>query len=425
MFRRVFQLLVFWVAAFALLLSAPARAGQHPLGRAAQPAAPALSAFEFGENRIKGEKAEVANYTYRAPLAAPRLHLGKAPALSTHAVGPREREDYGFTGKEADVEVGLTYFGKRYLVPQAGRWLSPDPLALHVPGKADLNLYAYVRGRVFTSVDPFGLMQEEEVAGRGEGVKLQVPAPSPVEVVKHAWNGVVANAVSFGTMMLQGASLMTAPVGMDSSVKITTHQNIEQAGQDAQAKGTVATGPDPENINKLYGKGVEIFATIALSEGGAAVTRKVEQKLVRTAVTESGVAAGTVAPKGTPGAAAQDAARHEALLNQARAARDAKAAELGKLQPPARPAAVTAGYHTETGEIAVGCSKGGGNCAENQVVKALGGDASKVKMTEAVVPRKHEAPYKQKPICEKCEQTYGREAFPKDTTEFKSDKAGN
>ena len=67
------------------------------------------------------------------------------------------REDYGFTGKESDVEVGLIYFGKRFLVPSLGRWLNPDPLALHAPGKADLNLYAYVSGRVFTSVDPLGL----------------------------------------------------------------------------------------------------------------------------------------------------------------------------------------------------------------------------------------------------------------------------
>ena len=30
-------------------------------------------------------------------------------------------------GKEEDVEVGLTYFGKRYLNPLLGRWVSPDP----------------------------------------------------------------------------------------------------------------------------------------------------------------------------------------------------------------------------------------------------------------------------------------------------------
>jgi RHS repeat-associated protein len=67
------------------------------------------------------------------------------------------REDYGFTGKEEDAEIGLQYFGKRYLSPYLGRWISADPLAVHAPGEADLNLYAYVSGTVLRNVDPVGL----------------------------------------------------------------------------------------------------------------------------------------------------------------------------------------------------------------------------------------------------------------------------
>ncbi|MCB9575836.1 MAG: VCBS repeat-containing protein [Polyangiaceae bacterium] len=66
------------------------------------------------------------------------------------------REDYGFTGKEEDIDVGLTYFGKRYLSPYLNRWISPDPLAVHAFG-ADLNVYAYVNARVLAAVDPLGL----------------------------------------------------------------------------------------------------------------------------------------------------------------------------------------------------------------------------------------------------------------------------
>ncbi len=69
------------------------------------------------------------------------------------------REDYRFTGKEEDVEVGLQYFEKRYLAPGLGRWISPDPLAVDLPGSADLNLYAYVHGAVLRAVDPAGLQQ--------------------------------------------------------------------------------------------------------------------------------------------------------------------------------------------------------------------------------------------------------------------------
>jgi RHS repeat-associated protein len=66
------------------------------------------------------------------------------------------REDYRFTGKEEDSEVGLTYFGMRYLSPALGRWISADPLTVHGAG-ADLNAYAYVHAAILKAVDPVGL----------------------------------------------------------------------------------------------------------------------------------------------------------------------------------------------------------------------------------------------------------------------------
>jgi RHS repeat-associated protein len=66
------------------------------------------------------------------------------------------REDYRFTGKEEDVEVGLTYFGARYYSPYLGRWMSPDPLQVHGAG-GDPNALAYVSGRLGSAVDPNGL----------------------------------------------------------------------------------------------------------------------------------------------------------------------------------------------------------------------------------------------------------------------------
>ena len=82
-------------------------------------------------------------------------------------------EDYKFTGKEEDAEIGITYFGARYYSPYLGRWLSPDPLAIHALG-ADLNPYAYVHGRVTTAIDPNGLEGEESDAGTDPG-----PASDP------------------------------------------------------------------------------------------------------------------------------------------------------------------------------------------------------------------------------------------------------
>ena len=65
------------------------------------------------------------------------------------------REPYKFSGKEEDVEVGLVYFGARYLVPGLGRWASADPVTVH-QFRADPNPYAYVAGRPLVAIDPNG-----------------------------------------------------------------------------------------------------------------------------------------------------------------------------------------------------------------------------------------------------------------------------
>ena len=50
-----------------------------------------------------------------------------------------------------------TLFGKRYYAPALNRWVSADPLGVHVPGKADPNVYAYVVGAPLKNIDPVGL----------------------------------------------------------------------------------------------------------------------------------------------------------------------------------------------------------------------------------------------------------------------------
>jgi RHS repeat-associated protein len=75
-------------------------------------------------------------------------------------------EPYGFTGKEADEEVGLVYFGERYLIPRIGRWASPDPLSIHAAGGGEaLNAYHYVSGNLLQARDPLGLQQVAEGGG--------------------------------------------------------------------------------------------------------------------------------------------------------------------------------------------------------------------------------------------------------------------
>jgi len=80
------------------------------------------------------------------------------------------------------------------------------------------------------------------------------------------------------------------------------------------------------------------------------------------------------------------------------------------------PATVTGGYNVKTGEVAARAG-GGGKCAEDHVVEALGGNKVEIRFTVAVRPRTGV----QVPVCLRCEETYGRDSFPPGTL-FKSDK---
>jgi len=109
------------------------------------------------------------------------------------------------------------------------------------------------------------------------------------------------------------------------------------------------------------------------------------------------------------------ASRNSALQRQAVAARDALASELAEQAHP--PATVVGAYSPSTGQVTAGASRGGGlGCAEGVCSQKLG-SAADIKFTKAVRPRTGQTV----PVCQNCEKTYGRGAFPADAA-FKSDQ---
>ena len=159
------------------------------------------------------------------------------------------REDYRFTGKEDDVEVGLIYFGKRFYAPLLQRWISPDPLAVHAPGEADLNLYAYVHGRVLVAVDPVGLQDAsyrppdaaanasfpvgEHPGSPGEGKIIVVPEvvvaqPAPAPEASGGSGGGSGGIPLFpgAAVGTEGASYRPSNVGTDASGQGSVVANI-------------------------------------------------------------------------------------------------------------------------------------------------------------------------------------------------------
>lgn len=72
---------------------------------------------------------------------------------------------------------------------------------------------------------------------------------------------------------------------------------------------------------------------------------------------------------------------------------------------------VVVGVNMETGEVAVGKKNSkihaSDICAEDLVVQQLGGDASKIKMTEAIRPRNKDVI----DVCTKCQGNYPKDSF--------------
>ena len=61
-------------------------------------------------------------------------------------------------GQWEDSESGLYYNDFRYYDPQAGRYLSPDPLGRMAEALGSPNAYAYVNNNPLSYIDPWGLI---------------------------------------------------------------------------------------------------------------------------------------------------------------------------------------------------------------------------------------------------------------------------
>lgn len=124
------------------------------------------------------------------------------------------RSDYRFTGKEDDIEVGLAYFGARYYAPALNRWISADPLAVHSPGEADLNVYAYVHGQTYVAVDPNGqlawfvpILIGAAIGAVTGGASAALSGAPPAVVLASAGIGLVAGGAGGAASVWAGPAL--------------------------------------------------------------------------------------------------------------------------------------------------------------------------------------------------------------------------
>jgi len=115
----------------------------------------------------------LAQYKNNTTYFTHKDHLGSTRALTTVSGSLHEQYDYLpygegpagsgttnhlFTGKERDAESGMDYYGARYYVSLAGRFLTPDlPFVDQQPGNPQTwNLYPYARNNPMLFIDPTG-----------------------------------------------------------------------------------------------------------------------------------------------------------------------------------------------------------------------------------------------------------------------------
>ena len=227
------------------------------------------------------------------------------------------REDYRFTGKEEDTEVGLTYFGKRYLSPHLGRWVSADPLSIH-SFEGGLNTYAYVRGAILSAKDPSGL--NPVLVGLGvvsafaiaflEPEIANAPGPEDKPVMRKGMAGIALHAISYEVPIVGAAIdihenlvekgvLPAPPPGVSICVVVATKGGATRSLAGGAAK--VSAKPRAPATTKSSGstKAVQDTAAKPAVASDAAAAPPVPDAPAK------GAAEATAAPKGARGAPRQ------------------------------------------------------------------------------------------------------------------------
>ena len=106
-------------------------------------------------------------------------------------------QQFMFSTKSYDENIGLYYYGYRFYSPSIGRWITRDPLG-EVGG---INLYGFVHNDPVNLVDPLGLLTTYYGAGAsvyyGNAGNATASAGAILYSDKTGWFG--GNFVSYGT----------------------------------------------------------------------------------------------------------------------------------------------------------------------------------------------------------------------------------
>jgi RHS repeat-associated protein len=143
---------------------------------------------------------------------------------------------YGYTGRERDLESGLSYYRARYYDPNVGRFISIDPLGFEA---GDTNLYRYVSNNSTNYTDPTGMWSLEEAwngaqqtwnnAGQAivnGSVSFRNTVTSNAQAGLKYWTGVAVAGQNEGGIIGGGKQFVGTGFGLLSS--LATEDNVDK-----------------------------------------------------------------------------------------------------------------------------------------------------------------------------------------------------
>ncbi|GIL26348.1 RHS repeat-associated core domain-containing protein [Actinocatenispora comari] len=387
-----------------------------------------LIADQVGTDSVQVDATtRAATYRYTDPFGTARSTL------------PDWIGDHGFVGGIINADTGLTTLGARQYDPDTGRFISADPIA-DPSDPQQLNGYAYANNSPITHADPTGQLlnavgstafaTDEQYERFMDGYtgstawrRDYYPLNRAYEADPKAHDPDAGHEILswFGYIPVAGSIADTA-----NAVWYAAEGRWAEAGEPLgfAVIGIIPVGKVLKLVGKPLIKGgakVAKILTKGAEEGSKAVkpaAKDTGKALAKDTAESAGKKSAKGAGKDAAKRAGKDATKRlgknaskratedsDEALGAARAARDAKAAEVG-----AAKATVTGGYDPAKGasSAVAGCNRNPVGCAENDVERQLGIGSKDVQFSEALRPRTG----KEIPICVRCQDRYDPSQFP-------------
>ncbi|AKT40798.1 RHS repeat domain-containing protein [Chondromyces crocatus] len=131
-----------------------------------------LGSIDVLTDGVTGTVTERRSYDAFGAPRHPDWGSGQPPSL-------HELSSLGFTGHEADLDIGLVNMKGRIYDPKLGRFLTPDPLVPRPLFGQSWNGYSYVRNSPLSLVDPSGFQEQPPATEEGcsQGCTIWVFGP--------------------------------------------------------------------------------------------------------------------------------------------------------------------------------------------------------------------------------------------------------